>query len=58
MKSISNSPKWPNNLRYYRLKRKYTQHAAAEQIGHKCANRLSTWETGTKNTLSGPISSL
>ncbi|HTE01651.1 MAG TPA: helix-turn-helix transcriptional regulator [Mucilaginibacter sp.] len=35
-----------NNLRYYRLKRNLTQQAVATHIGHKGANRLSTWENG------------
>lgn len=39
--------KHSNNLKYYRLKRKLTQQAVAEHIGHSSANRLSTWEGGT-----------
>ena len=40
------SPNHPSNLKHYRLKRKLTQQAVAEHIGHSSANRLSTWESG------------
>jgi transcriptional regulator with XRE-family HTH domain len=38
--------KHPNNLRYYRVKQKYTQQDVLKVLGHSSASRLSAWENG------------
>jgi transcriptional regulator with XRE-family HTH domain len=38
---------YPNNLKYYRRKRKLTQRQVAENLRMPLANRLSNWENGT-----------
>lgn len=38
--------RYSNRLRHYRLKRKLTQQAVLDALGHKSASRLSAWEQG------------
>ncbi|MCR8559297.1 helix-turn-helix transcriptional regulator [Mucilaginibacter sp. BJC16-A38] len=43
---MMNTTKYPNNLRHYRLKRKFTQQEVLRHLGHASASRLSAWENG------------
>ncbi|MCR8559299.1 helix-turn-helix transcriptional regulator [Mucilaginibacter sp. BJC16-A38] len=43
---MTNTTKYPNNLRHYRLKRKFTQQEVLGHLGHASASRLSAWENG------------